>query len=181
MNAPVIYIPSFWDTTVANVENMNACIPWEQRETARAECFMSRGGGLAYTYGKAGFARTYTSVPTPALVDAVMAAIDNHVGVTLDVCFANRYDMEKNHVGWHKDDSVDIDQSKPIAVVSLGAAREIWFRCNETGVVDKLMLEDGSLAIMLPGMQSTHMHRIPKHSASCGMRVSLTSRAMKAA
>jgi hypothetical protein len=81
-------------------------------------------------------------------------------------------------------------------------AREIWFRpsiCHvcKVGIgethriicsvgidefkpnpadVEKLKLENGSMAIMAPGMQDTHQHRIPKSSFECDERISLTFR-----
>jgi alkylated DNA repair dioxygenase AlkB len=42
--------------------------------------------------------------------------------------------------------------------------------------IHKLLLENGSIAIMAAGMQDTWQHRIPKHSAPCGERISLTFR-----
>ena len=42
--------------------------------------------------------------------------------------------------------------------------------------IEKLLLGHGSAAIMAPGMQDTHEHRIPKSSRQCGVRISLTFR-----
>lgn len=169
----VLYIPNFWPIAV---EDLHKAIPWEQRDTARAECFMSDPTGISYSYGKAGFERTYVSVETPMIVKEACAVIEVQLGVRLPMCFVNRYDSEKNHVGWHSDDSPIIDQTKPIAVLSLGAEREIWFKHVQTGEVQKLLLGHGSLAVMPAGMQATHQHRIPKGSRACGMRISLTLR-----
>lgn len=40
----------------------------------------------------------------------------------------------------------------------------------------RIKLEDGSLFIMHPGYQDTHLHRIPKHDRPCDWRISLTFR-----
>ena len=39
-------------------------------------------------------------------------------GVAYNVCFLNRYDDQRNHLGWHADDSPEMDHDHPIAVVS---------------------------------------------------------------
>jgi alkylated DNA repair dioxygenase AlkB len=93
-----------------------------------------------------------------------------------------------------------MDDARPIVTVSLGVAREIWFRSKPKpglrGVaadvvildqsmempgtlvpsIEKLLLGHGSAAIMAAGMQDTHEHRIPKASFMCGERISLTFR-----
>lgn len=70
-----------------------------------------------------------------------------------------------------------MDDNRPIAIVTLGAEREIWFR--ERGNDDSresLVLTHGSLCLMAAGMQDTHDHRIPKAGFECGSRISLTFR-----
>ena len=100
-------------------------------------------------------------------------------GVRLEVCFANRYLNQRDQLGWHADDSPEMDDERPIAVVSLGVEREIWFRQQHHSLgptVEKLKLEHGSLCLMLPGMQLSWEHRIPKASFQCGTRISLVYR-----
>jgi alkylated DNA repair dioxygenase AlkB len=114
----------------------------------------------------------------------------------MDVCFLNGYKDGHDQLGWHSDDSPEMDDERPIVTVSLGAEREIWFRKippnrdkidvglrrGEVNIImaspeiEKLKLGHGSMAIMLPHMQETHQHRIPKHDRECGPRVSLTFR-----
>lgn len=43
----------------------------------------------------------------------------------------------------------------------------------------RVLLEDGSMFIMPPGYQGTHLHRIPKHDRPCGWRISLTFRSFE--
>lgn len=79
-----------------------------------------------------------------------------------------------------------MDDDRPIAIVSLGVEREIWFRSilgtnskPSYGEIEKVILQHGSLCLMSPGMQDTHQHRIPKASFQCGERISLTYRGYK--
>lgn len=99
------------------------------------------------------------------------------------MCFLNRYEHERNGLGWHSDDSPDTSDAHPISVVSFGEPREIWWRrIGEKGTVpesNRKLLEPGSLFVMPPGFQSAFEHRIPKGAHSMGARVSLTFRHMK--
>lgn len=62
---------------------------------------------------------------------------------------------------------------------------ESCIRCHEQGVVpvtgivptkDRYLLQRGSVFIMPAGFQEAMFHRIPKHPAPCGWRISLTFR-----
>lgn len=179
MKAPVMYIEDFASEEVKLFEKMWTEFPWEKREsTPRKEVFFA-DNSVNYTYGKGAGIRTYTSNPYPEFLSGLRAKLADRAGFDFDVCFANGYENNRDHLGWHADDSPEVDPSKPIAIVSFGAAREIWFcPIGETDKVEKLVLASGSLCLMLPGMQSTHWHRIPKASFVCEKRISLTFRGL---
>lgn len=165
------YTPGAFALTLDVTDN----VPWLSRTSARRECFMALRPS-SYTYGSGGGIRTYESIEMAPWVFDVMMAI----GASYNVCFLNRYDTELDALGWHADDSEGTDPDHPIAVVSIGESREIWWRAKgESGVVpfdQRQMLESGSLFVMPAGFQRTHEHRIPKGSRSMGCRVSLTFR-----
>ena len=73
-----------------------------------------------------------------------------------------------------------MDHDHPIAVVSFGQAREIWWKPQkDTGPVpadQRQLLAHGSLFMMPAGMQRTHFHKIPKGGRKMEPRVSLTFR-----
>jgi alkylated DNA repair dioxygenase AlkB len=105
-----------------------------------------------------------------------------------NVCFLNRYDHQKHQLNWHSDSSPEMDTTHPIAVVSFGVEREIWFRAKGAdgevlpGVTppeERQKLGHGSLFVMPPFYQDTHMHRIPRCDHECGIRISLTFRKWK--
>lgn len=161
-------------------------LPWEQRTDARQECMMRCGPQhnalppLQYTYGSGMQARTYTSQKADRLVLYLAdELVVQHLG-KFNVCFLNRYDDQHRQLGWHADDSPTMSHDHPIAVVSFGAARELWWRpLGQTGVVPKeqrVLLHDGSLLLMPAGFQRTHQHRIPKCDHPCQPRVSFTYR-----
>lgn len=151
--------------------------PWEDRGAPRRECFFSTLG-KAYTYGTGVGMRTYWPKAAPEIMDELTRAAEEACKCKFELCFANGYAGPREHLGWHADDSDEIDDGRPIAVMSLGAAREIWTKPRGAGAdeVEKILLPAGSLFIMKAGMQDTHLHRIPKHSGLCGPRVSLTWR-----
>lgn len=172
-------------------ENLMKEVEWVKRTEAREECFQSNGGGHSYTYGGGIGARTYISVHMTQTVLDIMDILNDEYGGAVrsnvrewppvDLCFLNRYHTEKNQLGWHADDSPEVDQDAPIHVVSFGAVRELWVRPrgHKGGATHKFKLASGSLLVMKPGMQATWDHRIPKHDRPCGERISLTYRRMK--
>lgn len=130
-----------------------------------------------YTYGQKDYARVYEVQPYHPMITYLRDLLEQHTKQKFEVCFLNCYRDGKDQLGWHADDSPEMDDERPIGIISLGAEREIWFRQNTGGEPAKLLLENGSLCLMQPGMQDTHQHRIPKsHLAVCGPRISLTFR-----
>ena len=73
-----------------------------------------------------------------------------------------------------------MDLDHPIAVVSLGAEREIWWKDKHfKGTIpqeNRQLLKNGSLFIMPAGFQNDHLHKIPRCDRPCGIRISLTFR-----
>lgn len=160
-------------------EILRTQVAWVNRDAPRDECFMALEDAT-YTYGKSGFARTYNSVPFHISVQAIMNRLNKDNNSKYNVCFLNYYKDEKQHLGWHSDDSPEMDINHPIAVVSFGAERYIWTKHKDAkGEVpeeDRYLLTDGSLFIMPEGYQKDYMHRIPKNDRPCGGRISLTFR-----
>lgn len=151
---------------------------WERFTPTRQEQFWS-DEELSYTYGSGRGVRTYTSLPMPPVIREIMAEL-NREGKQYNVCLGNRYDDERQHLGWHADDFKGQDPNHPIAVVTFGAVREIWWRLKGfRGLVppeQRQALASGSLFEMPAGFQETHEHKIPKHSQPCDTRISLTYR-----
>lgn len=216
MNAPVLYVPNLLDGVTSDryFKSLWNNLNWIQHDKVPRKEYYVNDHNVPYSYGIAPYARVYYSQPTtPEIVDIRRLVEANLWCLTgnlydMDVCFLNGYKDGFDQLGWHSDNSPEMDDKRPIITVSLGAEREIWFRenpsenkncpiCNGTGWhklgyalckicggngrreppdIKKLKLGNGSMAVMMPHMQDTHQHRIPKCSWVCGSRISLTFR-----
>jgi alkylated DNA repair dioxygenase AlkB len=188
----ILYRANAVDNAEAVFQHLWRDLHWEQRDDApRREAFYNESG-LPYTYGSGRGEREYFPVSPMDAWDKEVLAIkldaEREFGFKFEACFCNGYEGPRQHLGWHADDSPSIDANRPILVYSFGSEREIWVKprpdfkdANGNSlepVVQKFLLGNGSLFYMPPGMQQTHLHRIPKHSADCGPRVSLTFRGL---
>jgi alkylated DNA repair dioxygenase AlkB len=182
MKAPVTYVPDYLTRVIGvTFTELWEHLTWEQREGAPRREFWSNHYDLAYTYGSGDHARTYAAQPYHPIVKAIELTINSALDLSFDCCFINGYATGREHLGWHADDSPEMDNEHPIAVVSVGAPREIWFRelkgLRVFGETESQMLGNGSFLLMHAGMQRTWQHRIPKSSvAGIGPRLSLTFR-----
>lgn len=189
MDAPIEYTSLFAQFNSKEQANkfgeiLDEEVKWVQRgNTPRREAFYCKYP-TDYFYGTAEYGRSYSAdTLIPQTLSEVWMWLERVTGIEFEACFLNKYEHAREHLGWHADDSDSIDDSRPIAVISFGAERELWFRKNGTGGIEnieKLLLESGSLCLMLPGMQDTHQHRIPKADREVGTRISLTFRGLVA-
>jgi alkylated DNA repair dioxygenase AlkB len=213
MSAPIIYISDFCKEDAESFfKQLWTELAWIRHDKVPRREYYINKLGVPYNYGTPPFDRTYESQPTHPVIEKIRemveAELEKRFGKkhVMDVCFLNGYEDQSDQIGWHSDDSEEMDDDRAIAIVSLYPdkkfEREIWFRPSVCHVckakigekhdsicsvmprefephpadVEKVKLENGSLAIMEPGMQDTHQHRIPKASFMCGERISLTFR-----
>lgn len=176
-NIPINYIPNFIKDPSSLFESLKTDLSWVRRETTPRSEYYINDVSVPYTYGSGRGVREYAPQPTHPEIELIKNNLLKLTGFSYEVCFLNRYHDQSDHLGWHSDNSPEMDDSRPIAIISLGVEREIWFcPIDNTKEVSKVKLENGSLCLMLPGMQDTHLHRIPKAGFMCGERISLTFR-----
>lgn len=172
------YIPNFVADSDAALSGLLQLV-WLSVTEARSEYFMS-DTPRSYIYGKGQHAREYHSKSYSTGVLAIQDRLNREFGCQYNVCFLNRYDNQKQQLGWHADDSPTMDRNHAIAVVSFGAERDIWWKLQaDKGVVpanQRQRLGNGSLFIMPPLFQDSYYHRIPKADHAVGVRISLTFR-----
>lgn len=198
---PISYFPNFILNPDLAFQKLEQELDWERRNDApRCEYYCNDYKKL-YIYGKGKGRRAYDPRPYHPTILEIRKHLEQLTDVKFETCFLNCYLDQKDHLGWHADDSPEMDNNRPIAIISLGVEREIWFRpkifATEQRSGDErrwrqrvspdrrsaderehqtLLLEHGSLCIMAANMQNTWEHRIPKASFACGKRISLTFR-----
>lgn len=171
------YTPAFVGNPGTMFDAMWNGLAWERRGNTPRREYYCNDLGTPYTYGSGAGVRTYDSKEWTPEILAIRAATEDKLGCKLEVCFLNGYENSRDALGWHSDNSPEMDDDRPIAIVTLGAEREIWFApMSDMSDVTKVMLGSGSLCVMKPGMQDTHRHRIPRAGYDCGPRISLTFR-----
>ena len=179
MSAPVSYKPGFLRDPDAAFEALWNGLDWERRTHRRIE-YWTNTLDRPYTYGSGLGARTYEPRPTHPVITEVSELLHGELGFTYEGCFLNGYENSRSGLTWHADDDDKIDHTRPIAVVTVGGGRMIQFLNKATGEKGEQFLEPGSLLLMAPGMQDTHLHQIPKVGHEVKPRISLTFRGLTA-
>ena len=176
-HAPVGYIRDFAVFPDRVLQSLQEELNWVRHSDAPRSEYYCNDVMMPYTYGRGNGRRTYHPQPWHPVILDIRSRLEEETKCKFEVCFLNRYLNQSDSLGWHADDSPEMDDARPIGVVSFGAEREIWFRRKgEKQVIDKLKLHHGSLCLMKPLMQDAWEHRIPKASFQCGERISLTFR-----
>jgi alkylated DNA repair dioxygenase AlkB len=193
-NAPVIYVPEFIRDADHAFKTLRAELAWIRHDKVPRSEYYSNDTAAPYTYGDPRFARTYMPQPWHPIMREHVNQVNEFLGSNLDVNFLNMYEDGHDQLGYHADDSPEMDNDDYIVSISLGEEREIWARANEREawrLVDVYVTEHekgeasperrkelflmfrkpqvwllghGSIFAMKPGMQLTHDHRIPKSS-----------------
>lgn len=197
MAAPITYIPKFVADADEFFTRLREDLAWIRHADAPRSEYYCNDHPEPYTYGRGAGVRTYNPQPWHPLICEIRIWLQDMLHVQYDVCFLNRYHNQRDQLGWHADDSPEMDPSVPIAIVSLGAERDIMFGRpvseayldTETGDyrrtrpemrdIERRKLEHGSLCLMAAGMQQEWQHRIPKADRVVGERISLTFRGYK--
>jgi alkylated DNA repair dioxygenase AlkB len=152
-------------------------LDWERRGSTPRREYYCNDVGVPYVYGRSAGVREYLPKAMHPALAALKGETEAALSTKFEVAFLNGYEDARDSLGWHADDSESMDDNRPIAILTLGAEREIWFcRNTDRSDITKLVLGNGSLCVMAPGMQDTHLHRIPKAGFECGPRISITFR-----
>lgn len=105
-----------------------------------------------------------------AAVARLAPAPYTHVGLNL-------YRDQQDSVAPHGDREGSLVPGQPIAILSLGVARDMLIRPRGGGAASqRIGLQPGSLLVMSHASQSTHEHGIPKARTPLGPRISLAFR-----
>jgi len=163
--APVKLIRGFLaqDFADAALTALLAELPWERRisrmygkdmPVPRMEVWVA---DYAYTYSH----REYQPTSWTPMLVALKAKVEIAAHDKFNSVLVNRYENEKDSVGWHADNEPEMSQEHSIASLSLGATRSFEMR-KDNGPIQRVDLEHGSLLVMRAGMQRNWTHQLLK-------------------
>jgi alkylated DNA repair dioxygenase AlkB len=113
----------------------------------------------------------------PPILARIRERVGQAVQAPFDAVGLNFYRDERDSVAPHNDHLYEIEEGWPIALVSLGAPREMVIRAKAAPRrVLRLELEPGSLLVMSYATQLHYDHGIPKQKNPLGARISLAYR-----
>jgi alkylated DNA repair dioxygenase AlkB len=175
---PVLYTKNYFPNPDGAFQMLWEELEWVKKENTPRIEYYCNDIPANYSYGNPLAGHDYEPQPWHPKILEIKTQLEYDCNCKFEVCFVNGYRDGSDSLGWHADDSPEMDDARAIAIVSFGASREIYFRPQEDKTdITKIWLESGSLCLMLPGMQDTHFHKIPKSSVhNCGPRISLTFR-----
>src|SRR5579862_4165387 len=122
-------------------------------------------------------ARFAPGEPLPPELAAVCERVERFLRTDFNSVSVQYYRNEQDSVAWHNDHTEDLIDRPVVALVSLGATREMQIRSKarprRTFSID---LEPGSLMVMSGRAQEFWEHHIPKLRRASGPRISIALR-----
>jgi alkylated DNA repair dioxygenase AlkB len=178
---PVTYYPEFLSKQEAN-ELYQHCLKlqWQQNQikmvgktllVPRLECIYG-DEGCEYLYSKSVLLKP---LPWTSSLAELRDRITAVTGYSFRIVIGNLYRSGQDSIGWHADNEQSMGLNPAIASVSLGAERKFQIKAIGGKPTD-FWLEHGSLLVMHPGCQSTHLHQVPKTKKLVSTRINLTFR-----
>ena len=144
-------------------------INWEGSMAARRTASF----GVPYNYAQ----MTYPAVPMHPSLVPVVEQLHEALGVRFNNCLLNFYETGRSKMGFHADDTSDLQPGTGVAIVSLGHPRKITYRSKADKTLQhSFVLPPGSMLYMMSDLQEDWVHAI-KRQKDVGPRISLTWRA----
>ncbi len=144
-------------------------IAWEGSMAARRTASF----GVPYNYAQ----MTYPAVPMHAALMPVVDQLYQLLGVRFNNCLLNFYETGRSKMGFHADDTSNLQPGTGVAIVSLGFPRKLTYRTKADKTIQKAFtLQPGSMLYMGSDVQDKWVHAIKKQK-DVGPRISLTWRA----
>lgn len=165
------YIENFIDDSLVLFDKLEKEIEWDERMKAR----LTASFGAAYNYSQITY--PYTEMP-PRIGDLCKKIATRH-GFEPNNCLVNFYADGRARMGFHSDQTDILAENTGIAIISLGAQRNLKFRkIDDENQTLEYQLKSGSLIYMTQEIQTAWQHSIPR-AKSVEARMSLTFRKIK--
>jgi alkylated DNA repair dioxygenase AlkB len=166
----ITHIQSFIDNPGALFEMLTTSIVWDATMASRK----TASYGKAYNYSQI----EYPFQDFLPELEQIIERLQTVIGFKPNNCLLNYYSDGKSKMGYHSDQTSILEQNTGIAIVSLGATRNLKFRNIEHPQhFLTYELNDGSLIYMTQEIQDSWQHAIPKSETEKG-RISLTFRSL---
>ena len=127
-------------------------------------------------------ARFEPDAPRPPELQHVQQRVEAFLRTAFTSCSVQYYRNGNDSVAWHNDHREELVEMPSVALVSLGAAREMQIRSKQRPRTSfSCDLEAGSLLVMSGRAQEFWEHTIPKTSRPVGARISIALRQRRSA
>ena len=158
------FVPNHRELFTALVEG----IVWDERMRARKTASF----GQSYNYSGI----EYPAVPMHDLLIPIVEHLQARLGFRPNNCLLNFYESGDATMGFHSDATDELAPGTGVAIVSLGAERNITFQSKPGREIKRsYLLKSGSLLFMSAEVQDKWKHAILKQE-NAGGRISLTFR-----
>jgi alkylated DNA repair dioxygenase AlkB len=143
-------------------------VQWDERMRAR------KTASFGQTYDDSGV--EYQVVPMHPLLIPLCNAIERQIGFPSTNCLLNYYETGRSTMGFHSDATYNLAEGTGVAIISLGAERNLTFRSkSDQSLLINFPLPHGSLFYMTQLTQAFWTHAIKKTETD-DARISLTFR-----
>lgn len=185
LNGAYIYVPNFYTITKADIylRTFIEGIVWKQ------ESMNMYGKNIPFPrltswYGDNDKPYSFSGITlNPHPWTKELLEIKNDIEPLCHVFFnsvlLNRYRDENDSISWHTDEEKELGQNPVIASVNFGAERTFQLRHKITKERIDIVLQHGSLLIMLGELQHYWQHQVPKTKKIKTERINLTFREIK--
>lgn len=169
--ADFLFIPDFISDPDTVFDALLEETVWDERMKARKTASF----GIAYNYSQI----TYPDAPFPENLQALCGLVRDAVGFEPNNCLLNYYPDGNSSMGFHSDTATGRSAGTGVAILSLGAAREMRFRHKRNDETNSARwLNPGSLIYLDDATQEDWLHAIPKADGA-GPRISLSFRSIE--
>lgn len=120
----------------------------------------------------------YGSSNIPDFLEKCITLIKSELGFSPNNILANLYEDGNSKMGFHSDDLEVLEQGTGVAIISLGSLRTMRFKHKNSGAINDIELQTGSLIYLSPENQENYLHAILKSTIN-DPRISLSFRLIR--
>lgn len=166
-----LYINDFLPNHESLFNSIKSETVWDERMKARKTASF----GVAYNYSQI----KYADCAFPNALENINEQVHKVVGFKPNNCLLNFYPDGQSSMGFHSDTATGRTTDTGVAIISLGAPREMLFKHKfDSQRTSSRLLCPGSLIYLDDLTQQEWLHAIPK-AANSGPRISLSFRSIE--